>query len=53
MAAEISITPIKYFQSDLRMTKVKQKISGCFRTEKYAKAYCRISNHTTPAKRVA
>ena len=30
---------------DLRMSKVKQKVSGCFRTRRYAEAYCRISGN--------
>jgi transposase len=32
-------------ERDLRMSKVKQKISGCFRTPHYAEAYCRISSY--------
>lgn len=37
-------------EQDLRMAKVKQKVSGCFRTIDHAQAYCRISSYLQTMK---
>ncbi len=32
-------------ERNLRMGKIRQKVSGCFRTRQYAGFFCRISSH--------